>query len=160
MNRIHENCCIFSWRNDTNTANKNVCSIFIDQRTKKKYLLGFFFDFSKDFLIEIDAAVEAQIYNLFGRDLQNVRGKYGYITAEEHQRRGIIMALSDLILANTMEFLFIDKKVASFGYRDSAGFFIPQQTDVFLQALECRRVLRRNIDPKLFDDCKLYLISP
>lgn len=165
MNRIHESCCMFSWRNATNTGNKTVRHIFVDYRTKKKYLVGFFFDFDKDFLVEIDNETEEQIYELFGADLQQTRwDRHGIITAAEELKKEAIMQLRDRILDNASEFLFIARKINSKRFEHYSNpahkqYSAAHQSDVFLQALECCCVQRRNVDPKLFDNCSLFLVS-
>ncbi len=136
-------------------SNPSVRDIFTDRITGKKYIVGFFFDFNKDFLVEVTPGVVEQIRTIFGADLLKMDARQRY--------RKEIIALREHILDSAPMYLFLDHKILNYHMEvqrpTPPEYLGVNSSDIFLTGLECVRVRRENIAKKLFDNCNLFLDS-
>lgn len=150
MNRANPARSIFAW-----SPNRSVRSLFTDRVTGRKYAVGFFFDFNKDFLVEVTPEVVEQIQKIFGTNLLNMGARQKYSNE--------IIALRRHILDSAREYLFLDHKILNYHMEvqrpNPPEYLGVHSSDIFLTGLECVRVRRENIDKKLFSNCNLFLVS-
>lgn len=162
MNKFNSSRSIFAWKNPVMCGNKlvsqpSVRDIFIDKITGRKYIVGFFFDFNKDFLVEVTPEVVTQIHSIFGANLLKMDAK--------QRKREEIIALREHIFESAPVFLFLDHKILNYHIEvqrsrsNTPEYIGVNSSDIFLTGLECVHVRRENIAKKLFDNCNLFLVS-